>query len=259
MPLAAALALSLGACAAPPANSSNAAAILAPTGTLRVGVYAGSPSSIVQGRTLQDAKGVGFDLGKDLAAKLGVPFQPVVFASNAEVFAAAQSGRIDVTFTNATPERARHLDFSRTFMDVEKSFLVPAASPLASYADLQRPGVRVGVSAGSTTAQELHAVYPRAVLIPVPTLAAASQMLASGTLDAFATNDAILFEMADGLTGSHVLPGHWGMEHFGAAIPQGRRPAIAYLSRLVDQARADGTVQRAIARANLRGTVPQSP
>lgn len=29
-------------------------------------------------------------------------------------------------------------------------------------------------------------------------------------LDAFATNDAILFEMADGLQGSRVLPGHWG-------------------------------------------------
>ena len=36
---------------------------LAPTGKLRVALYAGAPASIVRGATLDDSKGVGFDLG----------------------------------------------------------------------------------------------------------------------------------------------------------------------------------------------------
>ena len=37
--------------------------------------------------------------------RAGVPFEPVVFAKNADVLAAAQSGTVDTVFTNATPAR----------------------------------------------------------------------------------------------------------------------------------------------------------
>ena len=54
---------------------------LAPTGKLRVALYAGAPASIVQSAMPQESKGVGFDLGKDLARRIGVPFEPVVYPS----------------------------------------------------------------------------------------------------------------------------------------------------------------------------------
>ena len=54
---------------------------LAPTGKLRVALYTGAPASIVQGATLDESKGVGFDLGKELARRIGVPFEPVVYPS----------------------------------------------------------------------------------------------------------------------------------------------------------------------------------
>ena len=54
---------------------------LAPTGKLRVALYTGAPASIVQGATLDESKGVGFDLGKELARRIGVSFEPVVYPS----------------------------------------------------------------------------------------------------------------------------------------------------------------------------------
>ena len=54
---------------------------LAPTGKLRVALYTGAPASIVQSATLDESKGVGFDLGKELARRIGVPFEPVVYPS----------------------------------------------------------------------------------------------------------------------------------------------------------------------------------
>ena len=252
-------ALAAAGCAMQAAVPESARQALAPTGVLRVGLYQGSPSSILVGAPGQE-RGVGFDLGKALAARLGVPFQPVVFPKNAEVLAGVQAGTLDVTFTNASPERARRMDFSPTFMDVEKSFLVGPASPATSIADMKRPGLRIGVSEGSSTEAELAPGYPSATAVRASTLKAGIDMLADGRIDAFATNKAILFEMADALPGSRVLPGRWGTEHFAAGIPKGREAGRAAIDAFVRDALAEGTVARAIARAGLRGTVaPATP
>ena len=47
---------------------------LAPTGTLRVGLYVGNPSSLVRQPVAGQATGIGFELGRELARWLDVPF-----------------------------------------------------------------------------------------------------------------------------------------------------------------------------------------
>ena len=251
-------AVALIGCASPSPVADDARRALAPTGVLRVGLYQGSPSSILAGAAGQE-RGVGYDLGKALAARLGVPFQPMVFTKNAEVLAGIQAGTLDVTFTNASPDRARRMDFTTTFMDVEKSFLVGPASSATAIDDMKRPGLRIGISEGSSTESELAPDYPGATAVRAPTLKAGIEMLADGRIDAFATNKAILFEMSDALPGSRVLPGRWGTEHFAAGIPKGRGAGLATVDAFVRGAVADGTVAAAIARAGLRGTVPPGP
>jgi len=233
---------------------------LAPTGALRVGVYRGSPSSYVAGEGGAPARGVGYLLGQAFAQQLGVPFEPVVFAKNADVLAAVREGRVDLVFTNATPERARTIDFSPAVLDVEKSVLVPAASPFGSLDALRGRPVRIGVSVGSSTGTELARVYPAVRLEPVPTLQQAAKLLAQGGIDGFATNKAILFELADQVPGARVLPGAWGYEHFAIGIPQGRAGGRAFLERFArEAAAAGGVLQRAVEQSRLRGTVaPQS-
>jgi polar amino acid transport system substrate-binding protein len=79
-------------------------------------------------------------------------------------------------------------------------------------------------------------------------------MLSAGKLEAFATNKATLFEMSDELQGSRVLDGRWGLETFAIGIPKGRDAAMPLVSEFVGEAKANGTVTRAVARAGLRGT-----
>ena len=131
--------------------------------------------------------------------------------------------------------------------------MVPAASPIATPADLDRTGIRVGVSQGSSTERELSAVLKSAVMLRTPTLKTAVEMLATGKLEAFATNKAILFEMSEQLPGSRVLAGRWGLEHFAVATPKGRALAAPWLERFVAEVKAQGLVQRAVQRAGLRG------
>jgi polar amino acid transport system substrate-binding protein len=236
------------------APDASAIRTLAPTGSLRVGLYPGTPTSII-GDPASDAKGVGFELGREFARRAGVPFEPVVFPKNAEVLAAAKSGTVDMVFTNATPARMNDMDFSPTVLEIEQGYLVPAGSPIRTLAEIDRAGVRVGVSEGSTSEATLSREFRSATIVRTPSLKAAIDMLAAGKLNAFATNKATLFEMSDALTGSRVLEGRWGLEKFAIGIPKGREAALPFVQIFVGEAKGSGAVRRAVERAGLRGTV----
>ena len=253
--LVASLPLWLANCAAvsPDANPA-AVAALAPTGKLRVALYLGSPTSLVRNAATSETKGVGLDLGRAMAAKLGVPFELAEFPNNAAALNAVKQARADFAFTNATPARMKDMDFSPTLLGVEQGYLVPKVSPLAGAAEVDRAGVRIGVSKGSTSERELAGFIKAATIVPVPTLAEGRQMLAEGKLDAYATNKAILYEMADGVPGSRVLDGRYGLESFAIGVPKGREAGLPWLRQFAEDAQRDGTVKHAVERSGLRGT-----
>ena len=112
---------------------------LAPTGKLRVALYVGAPASIVRGATLDESKGVGFDLGKELARRVGVPFEPVVYPSPGAIMTGLNAGEWDVTFFGPTPERESALNFTEPFLLIEHGYLVPAGSPISTIDAVDRP------------------------------------------------------------------------------------------------------------------------
>jgi polar amino acid transport system substrate-binding protein len=228
---------------------------LAPGGKLRVGVYPGSPTSMIRDRASGETKGLAYELGQEFARRLNIPFEPVEFTQIADVLDALKQGAVDFTVTNASPARAKDVDFTAPILGVELGYLVPPRSSIATLADVDRPGVRVGVTAGGSSHATLQREFKHATVVPSPSVAAAVEMLADGRVDAYATNKAILFEMSDQSPGSRVLDGRWGIEVFAMGIPKGREVAMPAVRRFADEARSQGLVKRAAERAGLRGTV----
>jgi polar amino acid transport system substrate-binding protein len=227
---------------------------LAPTGRLRVGVYPGSPTSMIRDESSGEAKGLTFDLGKEFARRLNVPFKPVEFRQIADVLDAMKQGRVDFTVTNASPARAQLIDFTAPILGVELGYLVPPRSSISTFADIDRPGIRVGVTEGGSSHSTLSRELKHATVVPSPSLKIAVEMLASGRVDAYATNKAILFEMSDQSPGSRVLDGRWGIEVFAIGIPKGRDLALPTVRKFAEDAQSEGLVKRAAERAGLRGT-----
>jgi polar amino acid transport system substrate-binding protein len=247
--------LLIAGCAAPmPAVDAQARSALAPTGVLRVGVYRGSPTSLVRDAKTGEDAGITHDLGADLGRKLGVPVKFVEFSRIALVLDALKAQEVDFTFTNATEARARDVAFTAPLIQVELGYLVPPGSSISTVNDIDRAGVRIGVTQGSTSQGVLGRQLKNAALVPAASLKQAQELLQQHAIEAYATNKGILFEMSDELPGYRVLDGRWGLESMAIAVPKGREAGMPFLGDFAQGMRSSGQLQAIISRAGLRGT-----
>ena len=249
------LALLVAGCATP-GPSTDIQHALAPTGSLRVAVYVGTTTSVISDA---DRRGVGYDIGQDFARALHVPFAPMILEKNADVQAAIKTGKADAAFTNASPERARDMDFTQPYLTIALGYLAGPKTRVTSLAQVDQPGVRVGVTAGSSSFGLLSAQLKNAKVITTTTVDEGDAMLAAGTLDLYATNKATLYAMGDKLPGSHVLDGAWGYERHAMGVPKGREAGLPFAKTFIADEMAKGRVKTAAAHAGLRGAVDTKP
>jgi polar amino acid transport system substrate-binding protein len=237
------------------ACAGDAQATLAPTGKLRIGVYFGSPTSLVRDSKTNEFHGLSFDLGKELAKRLNVPFEQVNYQRISEVLDGVVKGDVDFTVSNSTPARAASVTFSQTLLTIELGYLVTASSPITAIADIQKPGLRIGVTQNSTSQGTIPKLLPNAVVVPAQNYKRGIEMLNHGDIDTYATNKPTLFEMSDQMPGSRILEGRWGEEHLAVAIPREHAAGLEYIRHFVEDVQANGLVGRIVEQAGLRGAV----
>ena len=201
---------------------------LAPTGKLRVALQLGSPHNVIRDPVSGEMKGVGFDLGKELARRIGVPFEPVLYPSVGALLDGGKAGAWDVAFVGFSPARAKEWDFTALHMEVEFGYLVPGGSSIATMADVDRPGIRVAVQEKSQPDIFLSRTLKNAVVVRASSLAGTVDALRSGSADAIFSIKPSLFEISNQLPGSRVLDGRPGIDPHAMAMPKGRDPAVAY-------------------------------
>lgn len=228
---------------------------LAPTGKLRVGLQLGSPHNVIRDPASGQLKGVGFDIGNDLARRIGVAFEPVMYPSVGALLEGGRSGAWDVAFIGFSPARAKEWDFTALHMEMEFGYLVPAGSPIATMADVDRPGTRVAVQEKSQPDAFVSRTLRNALIVRGPSLAATLEMLKSGKADAIFSIKPSLFEASNQLPGSRVLDGRAGLDPHAMAMPKGRGVGVAYAHQFIEDEKSRGLVSAAIDRAGMSGAV----
>lgn len=226
---------------------------LAPTGQLRVAFLSG-PLYATKDPTTGELKGVAVDLGRELARRVGVPFQPVLYPNPAAIIAGAKSGEWDVALMGINAERAAAVDFSAPYMEVEQGYLVRAGVPIATPSDVDKPGIRVAVTEKTGADAHLSRTLKNATLVRTKTVGELDAVLDSGNADVIAATKTLLYDRAAKRPGSRVLDGRFLVEPIGMAVPKGRNAiAAAYVGKFVEEAKAAGVVKSAIDKAGLRG------
>ncbi len=229
---------------------------LSPTGKLRVALQLGNPLNLIRDSASGEMKGVGFDLGRELAQRMGVAFEPVLYPSVGALLDSGKSGAWDVAFVGFSPERAREWDFSALHVEVEFGYLIPGGSSISTMADVDRPGIRVAVQERSGPDVFFSRTLRNAVVIRASSNPGALEAVKSGRADVMGSIKPILFELSNQLPGSRVLDGRPGIDPHAMAMPKGRGDlGVAYARQFIQDAKSDGLVQAAIERAGLRGVV----
>jgi polar amino acid transport system substrate-binding protein len=237
------------------APTAEARQALAPTGQLRVAFLSAVLYATKEPAT-GELKGVAVDLGRELARRVGAPFQPVLYPNPAAIIAGAKSGEWDVALMGITAERALSADFSAAYMEVEQGYLVRAGVPIATASDVDKPGIRIAVIEKAGADLHLSGTLKNATLVRTKSLGELDAVLESGKADVIAATKTFLLGSAASRSGARVLDGRILVEPIGMAVPKGRNAiAAVYVGKFVEDAKAAGLVASAIERAGLRGVV----
>jgi polar amino acid transport system substrate-binding protein len=232
---------------------------LASTGTLRAAINYGNFILATKDKATGESRGVAVDLTQELGRRLGVPIEIVAYDSVAIMGDAAPSGVWDIAFLGSDPKREALMSFTAAYLEIEATYLVPGASPLRTAADVDREGVRVAAPARANYELFLSRNLHRAKLVSTAGADAAFDLLTKGEVEAVAGLTQALNDRLARLPGSRIVEGRFMGVQQSIAVPKGRDAGLAYLRRVVEDAKASGLVARAIERTGARGVSVAPP
>jgi polar amino acid transport system substrate-binding protein len=232
---------------------------LAPKGALRVGINSANfllVSNYVAGA---EPHGVAPDLGRELATRLGVSVEFVVFDSPGKLADAGKTDVWDVAFLGNEPQRASEIEFTGAYLEIPVTYLVPAESSLRSIADVDRDGVRVAVMEKSAYDLYLTRVLKHAKLQRASSIDGSYQLFVKEGLDALAGLKPRLVTDAGTLPGSRILEGQVTAVRQSAGTLHGREAGAKYLREFIEDAKSTGFVAGLIAKYDVRGVSVAPP
>jgi polar amino acid transport system substrate-binding protein len=233
---------------------------LAPTGVLRAAINMGN-FLLVTGRTSAgDPEGVAPDMAREIASRLGVPVAYVPYARPGELADAAGSGVWDIGLIGAEPQRAEKIAFTPAYVEIEATYLVPAGSPLKTIADVDKPGVRIAVSARSAYDLWLARNIKHAEVVRSEGGGgAAFKQFVDDRMDALAGLRPGLMSDLEKLPGARILDGQFTAVQQAVGTARTNSAGAAFLRDFVEEAKKSGLVARLIERHKVTGRLSVAP
>ena len=226
---------------------------LAPSGVLRAGINLGNPLLVTGETASGDPEGVSPDMARTIAERLGVEVAYVPFASPGELADAADANAWDIGLIAAEPKRAETIAFTPAYVEIEATYLVPAGSAIQTIDAVDRPGVRIAVSARSAYDLYLSRTLEAAELVRAPGLAATFDLFVADKLDVLAGLRPGLMENAESVQGSRILEGRFMAVQQAIGTQRSKQAAAAFLRDFVEEAKSSGLVAQLIERHGVTG------
>jgi polar amino acid transport system substrate-binding protein len=226
---------------------------LAPHGVLRAAINMSNFLLVTSRSAAGDPQGVSPSMAAAIAERLGVPVKYVPFPKPGELADEAGKDVWDIGLIGAEPARAEKIAFTAAYAEIEATYLVPPGSPLKAIADVDKPGVRIAVTARSAYDLWLERNIKQATLVRSTSLDSAMEQFVAEKLDALAGLRPRLLTDVQKLPGAVILPGQFTAVQQAVGTAIANTAASAWLRDFVEEAKASGLVAKFIEQHKVNG------
>ena len=237
-----------------PANADALKDEIAPTGKLRVAIAISAAGGAFWSTKTEAGgyAGVPVELGKAMAAQLGVPVEYVAYQNSGLITDAASKNVWDVTFLPRDKEREADMAFGPTYDVSDATYIVRPGSSVTNFATLDQPGIKVAAVNNTTTMRGAIAHLKNAKVTGYQTYDEIFGLLKAGEIDAFALSRDQLNAMAKKIPGTRVLDETFKQTVTAVAVPPNHPQSLAFAVKFMTEAISNGTLRKAYDNNGLK-------
>jgi polar amino acid transport system substrate-binding protein len=227
---------------------------IAPTGKLRVAIGISEAGGAYWSKKTEAGgyTGVPVDLGKEMAAQLGVPVEYVTYSNSGLITDAASTGAWDVTFLPKDAERETKMAFGPIYEVADATYIVKAGSTVTNFQTLDQPSIKVAAVNGTTTMRGAMAHLKNAKVTGYQTYDEIFGLLKGGEVDAFALSRDQLTAMSKKIPGTRVLDETFKQTVTAVAVPLNHPLSAAFAAKFMTEATSNGTLRKAYDNNGLK-------
>jgi len=232
---------------------------LAPTGVLRAAVSL-SNALLVTGKDANgNPEGVSPGIAAAVAEKIGVPLKIITYVGPGPLSDGIKEDAWDIGNIANETERAKTINFSPAYCNIEANYLVPAGSKITSISQVDVPGVRIACKARSAYDLWLTENIKNATIERTKTLDESCDAFREQGYEVLAGLKPRLVSEEAKMPGSRILPGSFTVIEQSIGCKHGIPEAAAFLSSFVGEVtQKGGLVETLILKHGVVGklTVP---
>ena len=226
---------------------------LAPSGTLRAGINL-SNFLLVTGKAANgDPLGVAPDMAVEIARQLGVPVTYVTFPQPGPLADAVDTNTWDIGLSGAEPQRAEKIAFSKAYVEIRSTYMVPPGSPIRSITDVDKPGVRICVTGRSAYGLWLERNIKHATLVRTDTIDDSFTRFRDDKLDVLAGLEPRLLTDVQLMPGARILDGQFSAVQQAIGTSKRNAEASLWLEAFASDVKRSGFVGGLITKHHVRG------
>lgn len=226
---------------------------LVPQGVLRAGINMGNFLLVSTQNPQGGPEGVSPQIAQAIATELGVELQLIPFKGPGEVADASLTDGWDIANIAAEAQRARTINFSPAYCEIQAIYMLPPNSPLSTMNDVDKPGVRIAVKARSAYDLWLTDNLKHATLVRTETLDDSFTRFRDEGLDVLAGLRPKLLEQQSLLPGSILFEQSFTAVQQSIGCQINKPTAAAYLHDFVQRAKDTGLIVSLIEQFGVEG------
>ena len=227
---------------------------LAPTGVLRAGMNLGN-TLFTRKTEAGELLGVSVDLMQELAKRLGISLEMVIYDQPGQVADDSAKGVWDIAILAIEKTRAKTVSFSPGMTEIEAGYVVHKDSTFQRTEEVDAKGVKIAAPEKAGYELYLTSALKNATIVRTKNFAESIEIFNQSKVDALSGLKPNLIDSMHKIPKGKLLEGNFMTVNHGFAISIGKDAANAYLHNFVKELIATGFVAKSIEKHQIKGLI----